>query len=280
MKIIEEHRCFNGSQFVYSHHSSQTNCTMHFALFLPPQAKEHKVPVLYWLSGLTCNEQNFINKAGAQRFAAELGLAIVCPDTSPRGIELPGDRDSFDFGIGAGFYLDAILEPWANYYRMGSYVSEELNLLVSQHFPVDSRRAGIFGHSMGGHGALTLAIKNPRLYRSVSALAPLTAPMQSPWGRKSFSGYLGTDKEIWKNYDACELIKTKGWPHSTILIDQGTADTFLKEQLKPELFQAACLDAGVNINLRMREGYDHSYYFIASFIEEHLQFHAAQLGGN
>lgn len=280
MKLIEEHRCFNGSQFVYSHPSAQTNCTMRFALFLPALAQTQKVPVLYWLSGLTCNEQNFINKAGAQRLAAELGLAIVCPDTSPRGIELPGDRDSFDFGIGAGFYLDAILEPWAQYYRMGSYVSDELNQLVSQHFPVDSRRTGIFGHSMGGHGALTLALKNPSLYRSVSALAPLAAPMQSPWGRKSLSGYLGTDKEMWKNYDACELIKTQGWPHSTILIDQGTADPFLKEQLKPELFQAACLEVGVDIKLRLQEGYDHSYYFIASFVADHLRFHAAQLGKN
>ncbi|MBA2651686.1 MAG: S-formylglutathione hydrolase [Tatlockia sp.] len=278
LELIEQHRCFGGTQFVYSHSSLQTHCKMRFALFLPPKAAKQKVPVVYWLSGLTCDEQNFINKAGAQRLAAELGLALVCPDTSPRGVELPGDRANFDFGVGAGFYVDAIKEPWAQYYRMYSYIREELIQLVWQNFPVDKQRTGIFGHSMGGHGALTLALKNPELFRSVSAFAPISAPMQCPWGQKSFSAYLGFDKEIWRNYDASELIKSKKWPHSTILVDQGTADLFLKEQLMPELLQAACKEAGVDFKLRMQEGYDHSYYFIASFIDDHLRFHAEQLG--
>ncbi len=277
MELIEHHCCFDGEQFVYSHPSIETNCSMRFAIYLPAKAKQQPVPVLYWLSGLTCNEQNFINKAGAQRVAAELGLAIVCPDTSPRCIELPGDRDSIDFGIGAGFYLDAIEEPWSKFYRMESYITKELNELVSRNFPIDARRTGLFGHSMGGHGALTLALKNPNLYQSLSAFAPIAAPMQSPWGQKAFTGYLGSNKDLWKNYDACELVKQKGWPHSTILIDQGSADPFLKKELKPELFQAACVEAGVDLKLRMRKGYDHSYYFIASFIEDHLRFHAAQL---
>ncbi|MBA2709379.1 MAG: S-formylglutathione hydrolase [Tatlockia sp.] len=278
MELIEEHGCFGGRQFVYSHFSIQTHCTMQFAIFLPPKAKQQQVPVLYWLSGLTCNEQNFINKAGAQRLAAELGLAVVCPDTSPRGIDIPDKHDVIDLGVGAGFYLDATEEPWAKFYRMESYIGDELYKLVNQNFPVDSSRTGIFGHSMGGHGALTLALKNPELFKSVSAFAPIAAPMQSPWGQKAFSNYLGDDKALWKNYDACELIRTKGWPHSTILIDQGSDDPFLKAELKPDLLQTACFDAGINLKLTMREGYDHSYYFIASFIEEHLQFHAKQLG--
>lgn len=276
MKLIEEHRSFGGTQYVYSHLSSFNRCTMHFALFLPPEAKNNNVPVLFWLSGLSCNEQNFITKAGAQRVAAELGLAIVCPDTSPRGIKLPGDDDCYDFGVGAGYYLDAIEKPWAQNYQMESYITKELTPLVFEHFPVDQQQTGIFGHSMGGHGALTLALKNPHLYKTVSAFAPICAPMHCPWGQKAFTGYLGTNQDIWKNYDACELIKKHGWPHQTILIDQGTADPFLQEQLNPELFRTTCLQAGVDITLRMQLDYDHGYYFIASFIEDHLRFHAAQ----
>lgn len=277
IELIEKHHCFGGNQFVYSHRSNTTNCTMRFAIFLPPQANTRKVPALYWLSGLSSNEQNFITKAGAQRVAAELGLAIICPDTSPRGVTLPGDQDCYDFGAGAGFYLDAIQEPWAQYYQMNRYVTKELYQLVNDNFPINEHQLGIFGHSMGGHGALTLAIKNPDIYKSVSAFAPLCAPMQCPWGQKAFHGYLGNNKDVWKNHDACELIKKNGWPHSSILIDQGTADPFLEEQLHPELFREACQHAGVDITLRMQDGYDHGYFFIASFVEEHLRFHAAQL---
>lgn len=275
--IIEEHRCFNGVQGVYSHQSSLTNCLMRFAVFLPAITKTEKVPALYWLSGLTCNEQNFITKAGAQRIADELGLIIIVPDTSPRGIEIAGDRESYDFGVGAGFYVDATEYPWIEHYQMSRYISDELPQLISQHFPVITERTGIFGHSMGGHGALVFALKNPQQYRSVSAFAPICAPMQCPWGRKAFTGYLGQDEEVWKNYDATELVEKKGWSNSSILIDQGLQDPFLQEQLKPDLFQAACLRAGVQLNLRMQKGYDHSYYFIASFIEDHLRYHASLL---
>ncbi|MGQ3889563.1 S-formylglutathione hydrolase [Legionella sp. CNM-1927-20] len=277
VELIEEHLCFGGLQRVYAHQSITAQCTMRFGLFLPPQAAKHKVPVLYWLSGLTCNEQNFITKAGAQRVAAKLGLALVVPDTSPRGINLPGDQDSYDFGVGAGFYIDAIQTPWSKHYRMATYIQEELPTLLQKFAPFDKEACGIFGHSMGGHGALTLALKNPEQYRSVSAFAPICAPSQCPWGQKAFTGYLGTDKAIWKDYDACELIAARGWPHQVILIDQGTQDPFLQEQLKPRLFQEACKQTEVTLNLRMQDGYDHSYYFIASFIEDHLRFHADRL---
>ncbi|STX50097.1 S-formylglutathione hydrolase [Legionella busanensis] len=277
VELIEEHFCFGGWQRVYAHQSITTQCTMRFGLFLPPQAAKHRVPVLYWLSGLTCNEQNFITKAGAQRVAAELGLALVVPDTSPRGINLPNDQDNYDFGVGAGFYLDATQMPWSTYYRMATYVQEELPKLLQTFAPLDEKACGIFGHSMGGHGALTLALKNPKQYRSVSAFSPICAPSQCPWGQKAFTGYLGTDKAIWQQYDGCELIASRGWPHQVILIDQGTQDPFLEEQLKPDLLQKACKQAQVTLNLRMQEGYDHSYYFIASFIEDHLRFHAARL---
>ena len=280
LDLIEEHRCFGGVQYVYSHFSSVTNCTMRFGLFLPPQIKKQRVPVLYWLSGLTCTEQNFITKAGAQRAASRLGLALVVPDTSPRGINVPSDQASYDFGIGAGFYVDAIQSPWSQHFQMASYVCAELPELLQRHFSFDEDACGIFGHSMGGHGALTLALKHPKKYRSVSAFAPICAPIQCSWGQKAFSGYLGEDKELWKNYDACELIVSKGWPHRTILVDQGAQDPYLHEQLKPELFQTACLKSQVSLNLRMQEGYDHSYYFIASFIEDHLIFHASQLTGH
>lgn len=276
MELIEEHLCFGGVQAVYSHQSLKTDSLMRFALFLPPLAKTEQVPILYWLSGLTCTEQNFITKAGAQRIAAELGLAIVAPDTSPR-VDLPGDKESYDFGQGASFYVDARQQPWARHYQMASYLSQELPQLLRQHFPLDLNATGIFGHSMGGHGALTLALKNPQQYKTVSAFSPLCAALRSPWGIKALHAYLGDDIEQLKAYDACELVAKHGWPHGPILIDQGTKDPYLKEQLKPELFAKACLEAGVDLRLRMQEGYDHSYYFIASFIEEHLRFHASFL---
>ncbi len=277
MELIEEHYCFGGVQRVYAHQSVATQCSMRFGLFLPPQAQQQNVPVLYWLSGLTCNEQNFITKAGAQRVAAELGLALVVPDTSPRGVAIPGDNDSYDFGVGAGFYVDATQMPWAKHYRMATYIQEELPALLTAQAPLDAQACGIFGHSMGGHGALTLALKNPQQYRSVSAFAPICAPSQCSWGQKALTGYVGADRAQWSEYDACELIRSRGWPHQDILVDQGSADSFLREQLKPELLQAACAQAGVVLNLRLQQGYDHSYYFIASFIEDHLRFHASRL---
>ncbi|MFT4060451.1 MAG: S-formylglutathione hydrolase [Legionella sp.] len=277
MRLIEEHQCFAGMQYVYEHQSAATQCLMRFGLYLPPQILQRKVPVLYWLSGLTCTEQNFITKAMAQRIASELGLALVAPDTSPRGMEQPCDRAQYDFGIGAGFYVDATQEPWAQHYKMATYVRDELPDLLQQNFALDEQRCGILGHSMGGHGALTLALNNPLQYRSVSAFSPICAPTQCPWGRKAFRGYLGTNEQYWKAYDACELVVARGWPHGEILIDQGTHDSFLDEQLKPHLFQAACAKAQVVLNLRMQKNYDHSYYFIASFIEDHLRFHASIL---
>lgn len=277
IELIEAHQCFGGVQRVYAHQARTTQCSMRFGLFLPPTIPGQKIPVLYWLSGLTCTEQNFISKAGAQRVAAELGFALVVPDTSPRGIELPGDRTHYNFGVGAGFYVDADQQPWAPYYQMATYVRSELPELLRQLAPLDEQACGIFGHSMGGHGALTLALNNPQQYRSVSAFAPICAPMHCPWGEQAFSGYLGTDKQLWRKYDACALIAEKGWPHQSILIDQGLDDPFLQEQLKPELFQEACKRAQVPLNLRLHTGYDHSYYFIASFIEEHLRFHASIL---
>jgi S-formylglutathione hydrolase len=270
-------RCFGGVQGVYSHASRATTCTMRFAVFMPPHAETARVPVLFWLSGLTCTEENFIVKAGAQRVAAELGMALVVPDTSPRGVDLPGDRDSFDFGLGAGFYVDATQEPWRRNYRMYSYVTDELPALVAAHFPVDISRAGIFGHSMGGHGALVIALRNPELFRSVSAFAPIVAPTRCPWGVKAFSGYLGNDRATWSAYDATLLVEATGWNGPPLLVDQGTADPFFATELQPELLRQACERAHVPLQLRMRDGYDHGYYFVASFIDEHLRFHSANL---
>jgi S-formylglutathione hydrolase len=274
---VSASRSFGGEQRVYSHRSEQTGTEMRFGIYLPPQAASGPRPVLYWLSGLTCTEENFITKAGAQRVAAELGLVIVAPDTSPRGLGHPGEDDSYDFGTGAGFYLDATAEPWRNGYRMHAYVVEELPALVSANFPVDVASAGVFGHSMGGHGALTIALKHPQRFRSVSAFAPISSPMRCPWGEKAFSRYLGSDRSAWAAYDATALVASQGWGGPPILVDQGTADGFLEEQLKPQLLQEACSGAGVALDLRMQEGYDHSYYFIASFMEDHLRFHAANL---
>lgn len=277
IKAVTQNLCFGGVQSVYTHASQATECVMRFGVFLPPQAASGRVPLVYWLSGLTCTEENFIVKAGAQRLAAELGLAIVVPDTSPRGLGIPGEGDSYDFGLGAGFYVDATEAPWSRGYRMYSYITQELSADVSATFPVDPDRTGIFGHSMGGHGALTIALKNPRQYKSVSAFAPIASPMRCPWGLKALSSYLGTDRARWREYDATALIEDRGWTGPPIMIDQGTKDQFLESQLKPELLQDACLRAGVALDLRLREGYDHSYFFIATFIEDHLRFHARNL---
>jgi S-formylglutathione hydrolase len=277
INLIEQHTCFGGMQSIYSHPSAETNCTMRFGLFIPPQAATMKVPVLYWLSGLTCTEENFITKAGAQRIAAELGLMIVAPDTSPRGLGIQGESESYDFGLGAGYYLDATQTPWSKGYRMYSYIRNELTSLVASNFPVDVMRTGIFGHSMGGHGALTMALKNPDYFRSVSAFAPICSPIHSPWGEKAFTRFLGNDKAKWEAYDATSLIMERGWRGPPLLIDQGTKDPFLKSQLMPERLKRACEKSDVLLTLRMQEGYDHSYYFIASFIEDHLRFHAGHL---
>ena len=274
---VSRSKCFGGIQGVYSHESRETGCVMRFGVFLPPQAEARKGPVLYWLSGLTCTEENFIVKGGAQRVAAELGLAIVVPDTSPRGLKIPGENDNYDFGLGAGFYVDATQAPWSRGYRMYSYVVKELPALIESEFPVDSARAGIFGHSMGGHGALTIALKNPAYYKSVSAFAPICSAMRSPWGEKALTGYLGADRALWRDYDASALIESRGWKGPALLVDQGTSDQFLESQLKPELLKEACTRAGVSLDLRLQEGYDHSYFFIASFIEDHLRFHARNL---
>ena len=277
IEILKQHRMHGGTQGVYAHDAKETDCRMEFAVYTPPQAESgDKLPLLYWLSGLTCTWANFTEKAGAQRYAAEHGVIIVAPDTSPRGVNLPGEDDSYDFGSGAGFYVDATQEPWSKHYRMYSYITKELPAAINANFPVDPARVGIFGHSMGGHGALTIALKNPDIYKSVSAFAPICSPLRCPWGEKALTGYLGSDRETWKPYDATELSKTTTWqPH--ILVDQGTGDDFLKDQLKPELLEEACASAGIPLNLRMQEGYDHSYYFMASFMNDHITHHAKGL---
>lgn len=277
-KLVNEHACFDGTVGFYKHHSEACNGEMKFAVYQPPQAKSEPVPVLYFLSGLTCTEENFIVKAGAQRFAAECGLMLVVPDTSPRNTGIPGEDDDWDFGTGAGFYVDATVEPWQAHYRMYSYVVDELPALIARHFPAQPERLGIFGHSMGGHGALICALKNRDRYLSVSAFAPIAAPMRCPWGQKAFTNYLGCDKESWRTYDASELVLTAQY-NRPILIDQGTADSFLSQQLLPEVFEQACAEAGQPLTLRMHSGYDHSYYFIATFVEEHIRHHAAALFG-
>lgn len=276
MEQLSDQRLFGGRQQVWQHASTACHCTMRFGVFLPPQAEHGRVPVLYWLSGLTCTDENFATKSGAQRVAAELGLAIVMPDTSPRGVNLPGEDDAYDFGSGAGFYLNATQAPWAGHYRMYDYIVEELPALVNAQFPVLPEQVSISGHSMGGHGALTVGLKNPDTYRCVSALAPIVAPTQVPWGEKAFTGYLGADRAAWAQYDATELVQHNPRPDE-ILIDQGGADQFLEEQLRPELFAAACKQAGQPLTFNMRDGYDHGFYFVASFIDDHLRFHARAL---
>jgi S-formylglutathione hydrolase len=278
LTTLRQHRCHGGIQGVYRHDSSATQCAMEFAVYVPPQAAHSQVPVLYWLSGLTCTWANFTEKAGAQRHAAKHGLIVVAPDTSPRGVNLPAEDDAYDFGSGAGFYVDATVAPWARHYRMYTYVTKELPALIEANFPVDRARQGIFGHSMGGHGALVCALSNPERYRSLSAFAPIAAPIRAPWGEKAFSGYLGEDREAWRAYDATEIAKRAEWS-SEVLVDQGTADEFLDEQLKPHLLQEAFRSAGIPLTLRYQAGYDHSYYFMATFMADHVAHHARILKG-
>lgn len=250
---------------------------MRFAVFIPPQAKSHPVPVLYYLSGLTCTEENFTAKAGAQRYAAQHGLMLVAPDTSPRGVNIPGEDDDWDFGSSAGFYVDATIAPWSCHYRMYSYVTQELPTLIAEHFAIQPDRQGIFGHSMGGHGALVAGLRNPDLFKSISAFAPIAAPMQCPWGQKAFTNYLGSNPETWRDYDASLLVKHHADANRLILIDQGTADAFLESQLMPQVLETACKDAGQPLNLRFQDSYDHSYFFIATFMEDHIRHHAGVL---
>ena len=276
MTPISENKMFGGTQSVYSHPSKANDCDMRVAVYLPPQAKDGPCPAVVWLSGLTCTEDNFTVKAGAQRVAAALGLILIAPDTSPRGDDVPDDKDSYDFGKGAGFYLDATRQPWARNYHMQTYIRDELTAWMVENFPIDPDRIGISGHSMGGHGAVTLHLKNPELYKTCSAFAPITSPSQVPWGQKAFKGYLGDDEDSWKEYDATALVAASP-SKANILIDQGGADNFLSEQLQPEVFQATCKKSGQSMQLRLQDGYDHSYFFIASFIEDHLRHHAKGL---
>ncbi|HET8941017.1 MAG TPA: S-formylglutathione hydrolase [Rudaea sp.] len=277
LQVLSERRCFDGVQGVYRHASASCNGPMQFAVYQPPQAQLRAVPVLYFLSGLTCTEENFTIKAGAQRMAAQLGLLLVVPDTSPRNTGIPGEADAEDFGAGAGFYLDATQLPWSQHFKMYTYVTQELPGLIGANFPADMSRQSVFGHSMGGHGALTIALKNPQRYRSVSAFAPIVAPTQVRWGKGAFARYLGDNQQAWQQYDACALIAQGKRFDGEILIDQGDADQFLHETLRPQLFETACRAAGQPLRLRMQAGYDHSYYFIASFVEDHLRHHAAAL---
>ena len=277
IKLVKQHQCFGGTVSYYFHSSSTCNIEMRFSIYQPPQAKLKPLPILYFLSGLTCTEENFMAKAGAQQFANKYGLILVVPDTSPRNTGIVGEDDDWDLGTGAGFYINATSEPWKKHYQMYSYVVEELPEIVAKNFPVQPDKQSIFGHSMGGHGALICALKNPEKYQSVSAFAPIAAPMRCPWGEKAFRNYLGTNQENWRNYDASELVLTSGY-NRPILIDVGTADPFLAQnQLLPEVFENSCKKVGLPLTLRMQENYDHSYYFIASFIEDHIRYHAEAL---
>lgn len=288
LELLQQNKSADGWHKKYSHMAESTACRMNFAIYLPPQANERKVPTLYWLSGLTCNEDNFMQKAGAHRLAAELGIAIVAPDTSPRGDQGQDaqgrtimDADRYDLGQGAGFYVDATEPEWAPHYQMAQYVAHELPTLIQAHFPVNDSKA-ITGHSMGGHGALTLALNHPDLYTSVSAFSPITNPTQVPWGKTAFTTYLGTDTARWQDYDSVELLKrltdVSGYP--PMMVDQGLADEFLEDQLQPEQLEMAALRNDYPLTLRRHPGYNHSYYFIASFIEDHLHFHARHLFGS
>ncbi|GAB3271443.1 S-formylglutathione hydrolase [Parahaliea aestuarii] len=277
METIASHRCFEGEQLRLKHRADSLDCDMHFSLYLPPAARGGDVPLLYWLSGLTCSDENFVQKAGAQRYAAEHGVAIVAPDTSPRGEGVPDDPEgAWDFGLGAGFYVNATEAPWDRHYRMYDYLTEELPALLAEQFPVDTSRAAIFGHSMGGHGALVIALRNPARFQSVSAFAPIVAPSQCPWGEKALGNYLGPDRENWKNYDTCALIEA-GALQLPMLVDQGEADNFLEEQLKTALLEQVCSRTGYEATIRRQPGYDHSYFFISSFIGSHIAFHARAL---
>ena len=278
-ELLSEHGCFGGRQMFLRHPSAVIGLPMRYALYLPPQAASGPVPLLVYLAGLTCTEETFTMKAGAQQHAARHGLALLMPDTSPRGAGVPGEADAWDLGVGAGFYLDATQAPWATHWRMESYLMDELLPLVAQHHPVDARRTGLFGHSMGGHGALTLALRHPGRFASLSAFAPIAAPMQCPWGHKAFSAYLGDDRSAWAAHDATELMRSRlqaPYPGG-ILIDQGLDDRFLAEQLHPHHFEAACAAVGQPLTLRRHAGYDHGYYFIATFVADHLAHHAGAL---
>lgn len=277
MKQLENHKLHNGELQIWQHDSSATHTAMRFAIYLPTNAlTNEKCPVLYWLSGLTCNEQNFIQKSGFAQFASQYNLIVVAPDTSPRGEDLQGESvanaDSYDLGQGAGFYVNATQKPWAKHFQMYDYIVDELPKLIEEQFPASEQRS-IFGHSMGGHGALMIALKNPDRYASVSAFAPIIAPSQVPWGQKAFNAYLGEDKATWQNYDTLELIQKPAVKKLPMLIDQGTADEFLAEQLKPELLEKVAKKVNYPLELRLQDGYDHSYYFISSFIGEHFDFH-------
>jgi S-formylglutathione hydrolase len=273
-ELLSEHACFGGVQGFYKHDSQEIGLPMRFSVFTPPQAKQGPVPVLFYLAGLTCTEETFMIKGGAQRVAAELGVMLVAPDTSPRGANIPGESDAWDFGVGAGFYLDATQAPWSKHYRMESYVVQELHALIVKEFAADAARVGVFGHSMGGHGALTLALRHSDIYRSVSAFAPIAAPSVCPWGEKAFGNYLGSDRATWLEHDASALMRQAATPFPQgILIDQGLADKFLAQQLLPQEFEAACAKAKQPLELRRHAGYDHGYYFISTFMEDHLRFH-------
>ncbi|EIP90117.1 S-formylglutathione hydrolase [Burkholderia humptydooensis] len=280
LELVSSHACHGGEQRFYRHASKTIGLPMKFSAYLPPQAAHGRVPALFYLAGLTCTEETFAIKAGAQRFAAQHGIALVAPDTSPRGALVPGEADAWDFGVGAGFYLNATEAPWSPHWRMESYVADELRGVAAAELPIDGARLGIFGHSMGGHGALVLALRHPDLYRSVSAFAPIAAPSRCPWGEKAFSGYLGGDREAWKQYDASELVARADAKRFAegILIDQGLADPFLPTQLNPDVFEAACRAAGQPLTLRRHAGYDHGYYFISTFIADHIEHHARVLG--
>ena len=281
IETLSETSCFGGRIGFYRHTSSSNNCDMQFSVFVPPQAAHGKVPVLTFLSGLTCTEENFMVKSGAQRVAAELGLMLVSPDTSPRGEGVQDDPDKeYDFGLGAGFYLNATQEPWAAHYQMYNYITQELQQVIFENFPGDPDRHGLTGHSMGGHGALTIGLRNPAMFKSLSAFAPICTTLHSPWGQKALGYYMGEDKSTWQDYDACEVARRSGHVkvYDRILVDQGADDPFLAQELRPELFEAACKESGLTLDLRMHDGYDHGYYFISTFIEEHLRVHAERLG--
>jgi len=277
LKALNSWKCFGGTVHKYVHASVSTSCDMKVSVFIPPQATSRKVPALYFLSGLTCNEDNFITKAGACRLAAREGLALICPDTSPRGVKIEGDSESWDFGVGAGFYVNATLPKWSKHYQMYNYVVNELPSLLKLHLPLNHKQA-VSGHSMGGHGALISFLKNPGLYSSVSAFSPICNPTKAPWGIKAFSGYLGPDTTLWKDYDATELLRLYRGPKVPILIDQGSTDEFLsKKQLLPEHLQDAAKDVSYPVSVRMQLGYDHSYWFIQTFIDDHIEFHSQHL---
>ena len=278
METISEQRCHGGVQGFYRHTSAETGTPMGFAVYLPPAARHGPVPVLYFLAGLTCTEETATIKAGAQAHASRLGLALVMPDTSPRGASIEGEDDDWDFGTGAGFYLNAVRQPWSAHYRMHAWVTGELRALVASRFPVRDDATGVFGHSMGGHGALTIALKDPDAWRSVSAFAPICAPSRCPWGEKAFGGYLGDDRAVWAEHDATALVRS-GARCSPILVDQGEDDQFLEAQLHPRLLKAACREAGQPLELRRHPGYDHSYWFIQTFVADHLEHHARGLAG-